>query len=196
MVRGVPCMCMSTTAHPLSAAAHGILSSPRKAVTSLMISAPAAAAARATAAFEVSTLRAAVVFPASFSITGMTRRSSSSTVTAAAPGRVDSPPMSRMSAPSSARRRAWATASSVRAKWPPSEKESGVTLTMPMISPRSARSKVRRLVRQIMPSGCGRNVRARRVPPRGRMLRPKERTSQGRGGRVRPDWCGAGIGRR
>src|SRR5580658_4930574 len=84
-------------------------------------------------------------------MTGSTRRSSSSALTAAlrfptelffastdcaapastrAPGRVDSPPMSTMSAPSSR-------------NCPPSENESGVTLTMPMISVRLPSSSAR-----------------------------------------------------
>ncbi len=49
-----------------------------------------------------------------------------------APGRVDSPPRSMMSAPSAIMLRARAMASSGLKYWPPSEKESGVTLTMPM----------------------------------------------------------------
>ena len=48
------------------------------------------------------------------------------------PGRVDSPPMSRMSAPSSSSRSACSTARSGRRNAPPSENESGVTLTTPM----------------------------------------------------------------
>ena len=45
-------------------------------------------------------IRAAGAAAARRSITGTTRRSSSSVATGAAPGRVDSPPMSRISAPS------------------------------------------------------------------------------------------------
>ena len=67
-------------------------------------------------------------------MTGITRASSSSTGTGAAPGRVDSPPTSTIAAPSSISRRAWRTAASVSSNWPPSENESGVTLTTPMIS--------------------------------------------------------------
>src|SRR5439155_1580616 len=52
--------------------------------------------------------------------------------TGPAPGRVDSPPTSSSSHPSAASRSACATARSSVAKRPPSEKESGVTLTMPM----------------------------------------------------------------
>ena len=71
---------------------------------------------------------------ASRSITGTTRRSSSSSATGSAPGRVDSPPTSRMSAPSAASRSPCSTAASASRNSPPSENESGVTLTTPMIS--------------------------------------------------------------
>jgi len=64
--------------------------------------------------------------------TGTTRASSSSTGTGSAPGRVDSPPTSMMSAPSSINARARATAASARSASPPSEKLSGVTLTTPI----------------------------------------------------------------
>ena len=59
------------------------------------------------------------------SITGTTRSISSSTGTGAAPGRVDSPPTSTRSAPSSARRAACATAVSRSTNSPPSLNESG-----------------------------------------------------------------------
>src|SRR5262249_34891020 len=66
------------------------------------------------------------------STTGTTRASSSSTETSSAPGRVDSPPTSRISAPCSASCKPWAIAASASRKRPPSEKESGVTLTTPI----------------------------------------------------------------
>ncbi len=69
--------------------------------------------------------------------TGRTRRSSSSTEGRSAPGRVDSPPTSTMSAPRPRASRPWAMAASGSNHWPPSEKESGVTLTTPMTSVRS-----------------------------------------------------------
>ena len=64
-------------------------------------------------------------------------------LTGSAPGRLDSPPMSRMSAPSasSCSQRAIAAPSSTPA--PPSENESGVTLTMPITRGR-ARSIAKR----------------------------------------------------
>jgi len=71
------------------------------------------------------------------SITGSTRRSSSSTGTSPAPGRVDSPPTSSRSAPSSTILSACATAAPVSACAPPSENESGVTLSTPMMNVRS-----------------------------------------------------------
>ena len=123
--------------------------------------APAASAARATAGFIVSieikillvgrdlarlcvgVLRFGLdrVSPhrelisiANFSMTGITRRNSSASLTGFAPGRVDSPPMSRISAPCATSSSACATAFSALKNFPPSEKESGVTLTMPMTS--------------------------------------------------------------
>jgi len=98
-------MCMITAPAPASAIARAI-SGSRNPVTSFTIVAPAASAARATSGFLVSTLNRNGVSRASASITGTTRRSSSPTGTSAAPGRVLSPPMSRMSAPSSASCRA------------------------------------------------------------------------------------------
>ena len=64
--------------------------------------------------------------------TGTTRRSSSSTGIGAKSGRVDSPPTSRISAPSSSKRRPWATAASTSRPRPSPEKESGVTFTTPI----------------------------------------------------------------
>ncbi|MCW0466050.1 hypothetical protein NB705_003123 [Xanthomonas sacchari] len=133
-------MCISTTGTPSSAAAS---SAPgwRRACTSLIMPAPAATAARITSGLKVSTLNGSAVCAASRSITGITRRSSSSTGTGVAPGRVDSPPMSSTSAPSPARRRPCATAASTLAWAPPSENESGVTLTMPITRGRSSSSR-------------------------------------------------------
>ena len=104
-----------------------------------MIAAPAPSAARITSGLLVST-DSGTPSRASDSTSGTTRCSSSSSVTSAAPGRVDSPPMSRMSAPSSTRRSACASAVPYVECWPPSENESGVTLTMPMISGRASES--------------------------------------------------------
>jgi hypothetical protein len=70
-------------------------------------------------------------------MSGITRSSSSSSGTGGAPGRVDSPPMSMMSAPSTIIRSAWRSASPRIANLPPSEKESGVTFRMPITNGRS-----------------------------------------------------------
>ena len=77
---------------------------------------------------------------ASASMTGRIRACSSAAATGVAPGRVDSPPTSMISAPSATIRRAWSSACSGSANSPPSEKLSGVTLTMPIridLGPRS-----------------------------------------------------------
>ena len=63
-----------------------------------------------------------------------TRRAPRPRSTGSAPGRVDSPPTSRMSAPSAASSRPCSTAASASRNSPPSENESGVTLTTPMMT--------------------------------------------------------------
>src|SRR5579872_71034 len=131
MVRGEPCMCMATHPTPASAA-----TGHRAAEMSLTSVAPASMAASATAGFTVSTdTRTWGARPAT---TGTTRRSSSSSGTGPAPGRLDSPPTSTTSAPSRTMSRPWARASSTSKKRPPSENESGVTLSTPMTSGRTA----------------------------------------------------------
>src|SRR5688572_26236612 len=105
--------------------------------TSLIIEAPALSASCMTPGRRVSTETGKSL---SACRTGMILRNSSSSETGCAPGRVDSPPMSMMSAPSSASRRAWAIASSGPKKRPPSEKESGVMFTTPMTRGRSSES--------------------------------------------------------
>ena len=89
---------MRQQSQPRSATSAAIAGSPRRAVTSLTIVAPASSAAAATAAFDVS-IDSRAPAPASPSSTGTTRRSSSASVTGSAPGRVDSPPTSRIAAP-------------------------------------------------------------------------------------------------
>ena len=132
MVLGSPFMCMRHTGQPDSATTSTMASSKRSALTSLMSAAPAASARRATSAFIVSTEMGTPTRSASASTTGTTRRNSSSTGTASDPGRVDSPPMSMMAAPSRTSARLWASASSASKNRPPSENESGVTFTIPM----------------------------------------------------------------
>ena len=100
--------------------------------TSLTSTAPAATAAFATGALRVSMDRAR---PRRAAITGWTRSISTAAETSAAPGRVLSPPMSRMSARDIAS--ACVRAASGCTKRPPSEKLSGVTFRMPMIDGRS-----------------------------------------------------------
>ena len=99
----------------------------------MTIEAPASIAAAATAALAVSidslTPRPE---PASSWSTGTVRRSSSAAATGSAPGRVDSPPTSRISAPSPASTRACSSAAAGVGKRPPSENESGVTLMIPI----------------------------------------------------------------
>ena len=94
---------------------------------SLTMVAPAATAATAVASFRVSTETRP--WSASASITGSTRRCSSAGSTGSAPGRVDSPPTSTMAAPAANRSIPWAIALAGSNQRPPSENESGVTLT-------------------------------------------------------------------
>jgi hypothetical protein len=104
----------------------------RSARTSLMMSAPASQAASMTSGLLVSMEMKICDSRRSASMTGMTRAISCAAVTGSASGRVDSPPMSMIRAPSSIMRRAWASAESCSSKRPPSEKESGVTLSTPI----------------------------------------------------------------
>src|SRR5262249_6238926 len=106
-------------------------------LTSLTSRAPASSAGCATSARIVSTLTGTPA-AASARMTGPTRRSSSSADTRCAPGRVDSPPTSTMSAPCAASSRPRAIAASGPNQDPPSENESGVTLTTPITRQRAA----------------------------------------------------------
>src|SRR6185436_7964623 len=93
---------------------------------------------------------------------GRMRASSSSSETGAAPGRVDSPPMSSRSAPSAMSLRACASAAAGSRYCPPSENESGVTLTTPMTNGRTSSSSWRphfSFKRSGGGCGCGRAVR-------------------------------------
>src|SRR6478752_7000600 len=137
-----------------SAATQGTISgSARPPETSLTMEAPASTAARATEARIVSTDTTAPS-AASAVTTGTTRRSSSSTDGRSAPGLVDSPPTSTMSAPAATTSRPCAMAASGSNHCPPSEKESGVTLTTPMTSVRSVTD------RRVVASGAVRSRRA------------------------------------
>src|SRR5262245_15247785 len=110
-----------------------------------MISAPASSAARAATFFVVSTEIGIRSRPRNAPITGITRSISSSALTGFDPGLVDSPPTSRMSAPSASISRARETAFSRSAYFPPSENESGVTLSTPITRTRDSRSSVVRI---------------------------------------------------
>ena len=136
-------MCMRISPARASATIFPIPGSPERAVTSLMMSTPSPRQASATAALEVSTEMGASVRALSALITGKTRRSSSSAETGSAPGRVDSPPTSSSKAPSSRSFSPCSQAACGSRKTPPSEKESGVTLTIPMTPPRKERSILR-----------------------------------------------------
>ncbi len=107
------------------------------AVTSFTMVAPAASAASATAALRVSTLIGTVVSAARRATTGSTRSRSSASGTGVAPGRVDSPPTSSRSAPAATSASPCETAASGSRNRPPSENESGVTLTMPITAART-----------------------------------------------------------
>ncbi len=167
---GSPRMCISTRPQDRPATVFFISGSHCSPLTSFTISAPVSTAARATVALYVSTeMRAPGRKRLISLITGSTRRSSSSAATATfsgaglaaplagapraaasaftasilTPGRVDSPPMSRISAPSSSNCRPCSTAWPRSKNWPPSENESGVTFTTPMMSVRRPSSMVR-----------------------------------------------------
>src|SRR5258705_6940464 len=146
MVAGVPCLCMNT--YPARApATRGIMSaSPRPAVMSLTTVAPASRAAAATEASEVSTLTGTPASEARRRMTGTTRRRCSSAGTGCEPGRVDSPPTSRTEAPAAASSRPCSTARPGSRNRPPSENESGVTLTIPITAGRSIPRIVRTLL--------------------------------------------------
>ena len=130
---------MRITGAPAVATTSAMSGSCVMAETSLTIAAPAPSAARAVAAWRVSIEtgpRAAAA-----STAGRTLRRSSSGETGTAPGRVDSPPTSRMSAP----RMASTAASSApgAARSPPSEKLSGVAFRIPISRGRSSVSPAR-----------------------------------------------------
>ena len=108
--------------------------------TSFKIAAPASAASSMISGLEVSTDTQKPSFASAFT-TGITRERSSSSGTSVAPGRVDSPPTSMIRAPSPRIFSAQASASGRALCSPPSEKESGVTLRMPMMTGSSLRSK-------------------------------------------------------
>ncbi len=144
MVAGLPRLCISTRAAPPSATARASKESSRRAVTSLIIVAPAPSVARATSAFDVSMEIGMRSRPASASTTGTTRSRSVREETGVAPGRVDSPPMSIRSAPSASILSAASTARAGSSIDDVSAKESGVTLRIPITRQRSPRRSASR----------------------------------------------------
>ena len=118
-----------------------ISGSPRSAVTSLTIVAPAAERGRGDGGLRGvdrdprlgARRRPAPRSPAAPGAAPRPRD------TGSAPGRVDSPPMSRIAAPSARAAAPWAIAASGSRYSPPSENESGVTLTTPMTVKRRGR---------------------------------------------------------
>ena len=100
---------------------------------SLTRSAPAWIALSATLLLKVSTEMGMSKRFLTASITGKTLWASSSALTGVCPGRVDSPPISIISAPSAIMASVCRKASSKWFHFPPSEKESGVIFKIPII---------------------------------------------------------------
>ena len=123
---------------PVSRAILIISGSPSRPVTSLIISAPFSSAFLATEALDVSMDSGQSDSRERIRTTSPTRRHSSFASTGSEKGRVLSPPISRMSAPASMRDSPCATALSICTHWPPSEKLSGVVLTIPIKSGNSS----------------------------------------------------------
>src|SRR5438093_740526 len=132
IVAGSPREWARTSAAPTRAASSASPGPGRRPETSFTSAAPRSSAARATSGLRVS-IEIGSGYDSSPSSTGSTRSSSSAVDTVSEPGRVDSPPMSRMSAPSSAMAQARAIAAAGSRKRPPSKNESGVTLSTPMM---------------------------------------------------------------
>src|ERR1700722_897434 len=141
MVCGVPRMCIRMIGTFRLAAPKNTSGSSRPAETSLIQSAPASSAAAATGQRVVSTERAIDVLRRIARIAGMMRSICSSAATRNAPGRVDSPPMSSISAPAAAISIAASAADSGSVKRPPSLKLSGVIFTTPITSGRRLASR-------------------------------------------------------
>ena len=134
IVRGVPCMCIRQTYAPASAITPASSGSPRSAVTSLTSAAPSASARRATSAFDVSIETGS---PASSLEHGhdapqlVVERDARGT----RPRRLAADVDERRALVDAACRAAAAAAVGSRFS-PPSEKLSGVTLTIPITAGR------------------------------------------------------------
>ena len=135
IVRGFPCMCISTSPASRSAQSAPIPGSPRSAVTSLTIAAPASSAASATASFEVSietSWPVCATSTVSSSDDGLGSRDLllGADVLRAGPRRL--PPDIEDVGPRLDQLRPWAIAFPHPRYSPPSENESGVTFTTPI----------------------------------------------------------------
>ncbi|CAL1241227.1 protein of unknown function [Candidatus Methylocalor cossyra] len=135
IVFGVPCICINTTAALRAAKTLNIFLSAKPAEISLIRSTPASKATSATLLSVVSTLNR---HPAGSLLrrrrtTGITRSICTSADTGSAPGLVDSPPISIISTPSAIISSARRSALSGSKYSPPSEKLSGVTLSIPIM---------------------------------------------------------------
>ncbi len=108
---GEPVMCI-ITAGTADSASRSSIPGQRSALTSFMMSAPADMAALAVSVFMVSADIVTSEDCESLSITGMSLAISSSAGTGVKPGRVDSAPMSMISAPASIILKACSTAAS------------------------------------------------------------------------------------
>src|SRR5690606_12657973 len=152
-----PRQCMAMKSSSVSAATWRMFGSASPPETSLMIAAPASAQASAVCEFMVSTLTRMPRCTSSRT-TGRTRFCSTSDGMRSAPGLVVSPPTSIMSAPAETILTAWAMAPSTWANSPPSLKESGVTLSTPMIWGRMPRAPVSGML--ATPADQGHRLRA------------------------------------
>ena len=140
MFSGFPLMCMRTSAALALRTTAAIFLSPVSALMSLIISAPASSAFCATCDLVVSTDTGIFRLPDKLSTTGTILAISCRAVTGDAPGLDDSPPISIMSAPSSAICKPLSTAFRQSKKQFPSENESGVTFKTPIIRVLSPRT--------------------------------------------------------
>src|ERR1700712_3706559 len=185
-----PRLCMSTYGTP-RAAMSGNIAGSAPPLTSLTSTAPASSAASATDARAVSTLTRA---PAATSpaTTGSTRSRSSVSVTRTAPGRVDSPPTSSTSAPSFSICSPARTADSGDSNRPPSENESGVTLTMPITRVRPRLGKLRTVIARSYRTSAPRQDQGHGLAARGGG--GSELATDGGGERDRPRLANASDG--
>ena len=161
--RGRPRVCISTSPAPARATTSPRMGSYPKPLMSFTIEAPAASASPATAALYVSMEMGAANRPLSRAMTGSTLASSSASATGSAPGLVDSPPMSMMSAPSASIRSARSAARSGLVT--PPAKESGVTLRMPITSVRGPSSRLSPCASGTVKRGRGAMTAGRRSIP-------------------------------